>query len=233
MKAALLRRFRRTGAIAVAFLALAAGAAGAPQRPGNAGSPCTTASGLPGTTVVWTSSSGVVTSWCQYAPAIGGVAGPGPERDRLRPGRGRCRRIRRAVQRRARPGRPGRTGSGSGRRRQRERVPAAAGERRARRRRLPRRARRCAERLPRRDRPLRHALRRRDRRALLRRRDRPSLHRPVRAPAGRGHGASSVGGRLEHRGRLAPRIPNGSDTDDAATDWTFTRTPTPGAANVP
>lgn len=68
MKAALPRRFRRTGAIAVAFLALAAGAAGAPQRPGNAGSPCTTASGLPGTTVVWTSSSGVVTSWCQYAP---------------------------------------------------------------------------------------------------------------------------------------------------------------------
>ena len=35
---------------------------------GNAGSPCTTASGLPGTIVVWTDSSGVVTSWCQYAP---------------------------------------------------------------------------------------------------------------------------------------------------------------------
>jgi len=29
------------------------------------------------------------------------------------------------------------------------------------------------------------------------------------------------------------RIPNGSDTDDAATDWVFTATPTPGAANVP
>jgi large repetitive protein len=33
-------------------------------------------------------------------------------------------------------------------------------------------------------------------------------------------------------GSLA-RIPNGSDTDDAATDWRFTSTPTPGAANVP
>jgi hypothetical protein len=29
------------------------------------------------------------------------------------------------------------------------------------------------------------------------------------------------------------RIPNGSDTDDAATDWAFTTTPTPGTANVP
>jgi hypothetical protein len=29
------------------------------------------------------------------------------------------------------------------------------------------------------------------------------------------------------------RIPNGSDTDDAATDWLFTTTPTPGTANVP
>jgi large repetitive protein len=28
------------------------------------------------------------------------------------------------------------------------------------------------------------------------------------------------------------RIPDGSDTDDAATDWVFTTTPTPGAANV-
>ena len=32
-------------------------------------------------------------------------------------------------------------------------------------------------------------------------------------------------------GTLA-RIPDGSDTDDAATDWSFTTTPTPGAANV-
>jgi large repetitive protein len=31
-------------------------------------------------------------------------------------------------------------------------------------------------------------------------------------------------------GSLA-RVPDGSDTDDAATDWTFTRTLTPGAAN--
>lgn len=28
------------------------------------------------------------------------------------------------------------------------------------------------------------------------------------------------------------RLPDGSDTDDAATDWAFTKTPTPGAANV-
>lgn len=29
------------------------------------------------------------------------------------------------------------------------------------------------------------------------------------------------------------RLPNGSDTNDAATDWTFSTTPTPGAPNVP
>jgi large repetitive protein len=29
------------------------------------------------------------------------------------------------------------------------------------------------------------------------------------------------------------RIPNGIDTNDAATDWKFSATPTPGAANVP
>lgn len=29
------------------------------------------------------------------------------------------------------------------------------------------------------------------------------------------------------------RLPNGSDTDNAATDWNFTTTPTPGAANTP
>lgn len=29
------------------------------------------------------------------------------------------------------------------------------------------------------------------------------------------------------------RLPNGSDSDDAAADWAFTATPTPGAANVP
>jgi hypothetical protein len=29
------------------------------------------------------------------------------------------------------------------------------------------------------------------------------------------------------------RIPNGQDTDDAASDWAFSPTPTPGAANVP
>jgi hypothetical protein len=34
------------------------------------------------------------------------------------------------------------------------------------------------------------------------------------------------------QGSLA-RLPNGSDTNDAATDWKFSSTPTPGAANVP
>jgi hypothetical protein len=29
------------------------------------------------------------------------------------------------------------------------------------------------------------------------------------------------------------RLPNGSDTNDAAADWKFSSTPTPGAANVP
>ena len=29
------------------------------------------------------------------------------------------------------------------------------------------------------------------------------------------------------------RSPNGSDTDDSATDWAFSTTVTPGAANVP
>ena len=68
MKAAVPRRSRRVVAIAVAFLALAAGAAGAQRQSGNAGSSCTTASGLPGTIVVWPDSNGVVRSWCQYAP---------------------------------------------------------------------------------------------------------------------------------------------------------------------
>ena len=186
MKAALPRRFRRTGAIAVAFLALAAGAAGAPQRPGNAGSPCTTASGLPGTTVVWTSSSGVVTSWCQYAPPsealpvlvlneidydqVGADAGGFVELYNAGLGPADLEGLALVFV-------DGANGSEYRRR---------AAERRARRRRLPCRSRRCAERLPRRGRPLRHALRGRDRRALVRRRDRASLHRPVRAHARRG-----------------------------------------------
>ena len=33
-------------------------------------------------------------------------------------------------------------------------------------------------------------------------------------------------------GSLA-RIPNGTDTDDAESDWAFTPNPTPGAPNVP
>jgi hypothetical protein len=76
MNSAFPRRRRRIGVIAATVLALSAGVAGA-ARPASgepasvsatAGSPCTTASGLPGTMVVWTDSSGVVKSWCQYAP---------------------------------------------------------------------------------------------------------------------------------------------------------------------
>ena len=68
MQAAVPRRPRRTVAIAAVVVALAAGAAGAAPSPPVAGSPCTTASGLPGTIVVWTDSNGVVRSWCQHAP---------------------------------------------------------------------------------------------------------------------------------------------------------------------
>ncbi len=67
MNAALSRRTCRVVSTAIALLALAAGAAGAAD-PSQAGSPCTTASGLPGTIVVWTDSSGAVRSWCQHAP---------------------------------------------------------------------------------------------------------------------------------------------------------------------
>jgi hypothetical protein len=71
MKAPLSQRPRRIGAIAAAVLALSAGVAGAahpvPDGP-VPGSSCTTASGLPGTVVVWTDSRGVTRSWCQYAP---------------------------------------------------------------------------------------------------------------------------------------------------------------------
>ena len=67
MKAALSRRTCRVVSTAVALLALATGAAGAADR-SQAGSPCTTASGLPGTIVVWADSSGVARSWCQHAP---------------------------------------------------------------------------------------------------------------------------------------------------------------------
>jgi large repetitive protein len=74
MRAAVPWRRRRIGATAVTLLALAAGAAGAAQQPARAsasppaGSSCTTASGLPGIVVVWTDWRGAVTSWCQHAP---------------------------------------------------------------------------------------------------------------------------------------------------------------------
>ena len=70
MQAAALRRPRRLCVIAVALIALialAAGIAGAAHPP--AGSPCTTASGLPGTVVVRTDSGGVARTWCQHAPS--------------------------------------------------------------------------------------------------------------------------------------------------------------------
>ncbi len=66
MKAVVPRRSWLIGAITVTVFVLAAGAAGAAYP--RAGSPCTTASGLPGQIVVWTNSRGEVTSWCQYAP---------------------------------------------------------------------------------------------------------------------------------------------------------------------
>jgi hypothetical protein len=44
--------------------------------------------------------------------------------------------------------------------------------------------------------------------------------------------ASSVADSNSAPGSLS-RLPNGTDTDNAATDWAFTSTPTPGAPNVP
>jgi len=44
--------------------------------------------------------------------------------------------------------------------------------------------------------------------------------------------SSSVLDKSTEPGSLA-RVPNGSDTNNAATDWVISSTPTPGAANVP
>jgi Lamin Tail Domain len=69
MKPAVPRRPRRIGAIAVTALALSAGIAGGAIRTSlDAGAPCTTASGLPGIVVVWSDASGVVTTTCRYTP---------------------------------------------------------------------------------------------------------------------------------------------------------------------
>jgi len=44
--------------------------------------------------------------------------------------------------------------------------------------------------------------------------------------------AASVADSNSQGGSLS-RLPNGSDTDDAASDWSFSSTPTPGTANAP
>ena len=41
------------------------------------------------------------------------------------------------------------------------------------------------------------------------------------------------GRRQQHAAGSLCRLPNGNDTNNAATDWNFTTTSTPGAANVP
>ena len=43
--------------------------------------------------------------------------------------------------------------------------------------------------------------------------------------------AATVADSNTDNGSLA-RLPDGQDTNDAAADWRFTTTPTPGAANV-
>ena len=61
------------------------------------------------------------------------------------------------------------------------------------------------------------------RRALLR----GAITRPIgprRLQPRRGHGAADERGRLEHGHRLADPLPDGSDTNNAATDWLFTTT---------
>ena len=71
------------------------------------------------------------------------------------------------------------------------------------------------------------------RRDLLRRGNDPgddSGSGPRVAGGGNGHHPR----RQQQHARLALcRMPNGTDTDDAASDWAFCVTPTPGAANVP
>ena len=67
MKQAVSRRPRRIGALAVVAFALSAGGAGGALRT-SPGGPCTTASGLPGIVVVWSDASGVMRSTCRYTP---------------------------------------------------------------------------------------------------------------------------------------------------------------------
>ena len=71
------------------------------------------------------------------------------------------------------------------------------------------------------------------RRAQLRGRDHRGHDRHEGLRPRRGHGAPGRRRGLEHAstGSLA-RIPDGTDADNAAADWAFTTTPTPGAANV-
>ena len=155
------------------------------------------------------------------------------QRARLRPGRRGCRRLRRDRQHGDRSGRP------DGHRRRlrrwlgRARVPAQAAQRHPRPGRVPVCSSRGAERRTRRRRAARHGRRRASGRLVLRGSDRERRRRR-RTPTASSRERSlpaSVADSNTAAGSLA-RIPDGSDTNDAATDWAFTTVVTPGAGNV-
>ena len=119
----------------------------------------------------------------------------------------------------------------AGQRRRRRRVQPQGAHGHARRRRIPRR---------RRDAPERRAGRRRarqpddedaDRRALVRGRDHGGDDRRYDVRPRRGHSRRRSADSSTVEGSLS-RIPNGTDTNNSATDWAFTTTVTRGAANV-
>ena len=188
------------------------GPAGAPGPPGPAGpaslaalagTPCTTAAGSPGTILVRVGGDGTRAAHLPRGAALRGAAQARPQRDRLRPGRHGFRRLRRALQRRARSGRSGWARARVRRRRGRAGVPAQASERNARSRRLSRRAGRSPERLTRRRGALRHRHGGDARLAVLRRGDRARLHRAVGLRPCRGNGSRRRRGRLQSRRGLA------------------------------
>ena len=93
--------------------------------------------------------------------------------------------------------------------------------------------RRPAERRAGRSRARGHDRRNAPRRSLVRGRD-PGGHdrrRDLRSRRGTALPAATADSNTQN-GSLA-RLPDGQDTNDAAADWKFTATPTPGAANVP
>ena len=102
----------------------------------------------------------------------------------------------------------------------------------ARRRRPPVDRRRSPERRAGRCRPDRHGDRDAPRRALVRRRDRHRHHRRTGLRPRRGRCARDERRGLNTVAGSLSRLPDGTDTDDAATDWKFTTTATPGGANV-